>query len=131
MVLAIFIMSILSVSLVTLAVGFAQDASRTRLGAEDAQLRQILLAGADDLRAKISAGAMPAGGAGAATVESALLPQTLRDQQAGLAIAPLADDSANARSFEFTATMSHRQLAEKVRFAQQNGVWMLAGAEMQ
>jgi type II secretory pathway component PulK len=115
---AITLIMLVGVALVALGRHFAADVKRTRAQATDAQLRQLLTAGAA-MTVKDSP----------TTQQSVRLPQELADQGASLSIeySRIDDDHRDAT---IRARLASRTVEQTIRFERQAGRWRPVAATL-
>jgi hypothetical protein len=119
MITAIMLLSLTAVTITLLGSALVNQARRTQLAAEDAQLRQLLVAGADIARTKLSS-------SGSFTVD---LPPSLRDESAALTI-QIQDNPSGQKIATIKATFPHHSLSQQLTFTSQNSAWQLTGATL-
>lgn len=124
MVIAIVMVGLIAMSLATLGITFALQASRTQSQAEEAQLRQLLLAGAQAACAQATANSGPH-----PAIWSLSLPNVLCRQGATVTLETFFDSSGRLL-IHIEAALPHRRLAQDVRFKQEGGAWHLVLAEL-
>jgi hypothetical protein len=125
---AILLLLLVAATLVTLATTFAADARRTRTHSADAQLRQLLTAGAIAAAEQLKSGELP-------SAEKAIaLPPDLTDRGATLTIHRAHDGDGGGTRDSATvvvnAALANRQARQTVRFARREGRWTATAAEI-
>ena len=121
-ILAITLILLVSATLVALASAFAADARRTRLITSDAQLRQLLTAGAIAAAQQLQADEMPAG------EKTIALPSELASADASLTLTATRD--GDALRVIVVAALPGRSIRQTLSFAQRQGQWALIGARL-
>jgi hypothetical protein len=125
---AIALLLIVAATLPVLASVFTADAKRTRTQKEDAQLRQLLTAGAAFAKGQATADA--GSGAGATTHPTAIaLPQELVDDGATVTCS-ISRESADRVSATIRATLGRRCKEQTVTFARRDGAWHVVDAKL-
>jgi hypothetical protein len=122
---AIALIGIVTITMAVLAGEFHVQAVRTQNANDDAQLRQLLLSGAEFARQRVEAGA-PA----AVLTGAIVLPDSPVMQAATLELSMQDDANPQERAIEIRAAIMHRHAAQRVHFSRRNGVWVLASAEL-
>jgi hypothetical protein len=110
-IMAIFMLILVGAVLATTAAYFTAEAKRTRRDAQDAQLRQLLTAGA-------------AAACQSDSVTTIDLPNELSSQQANVEIAPLNSDG-DARDVTIKATLDSRHVSELLRLTRSGDRWTI------
>lgn len=123
---AMAVVALAAVALASLAALLASDGRRTRDALNDAQLRQLLLAGADEAGRRV--GADDAGAGGGTTVA---LPPDL--EAAGgsvrLTVDPSGFGGGDVRVVHVEATYAGRRGGQVLRFRREGGGWRLANTQ--
>jgi hypothetical protein len=124
---SVMIMALVALSLASVVLGaagmmVAGDVRRTRAASDDAQLRELLLAGAQIGQFRLQ-NSWTAGQS--VTVN---LPPALKDQDATLILQPIDPESATDRSVNIEATLGRHAMAERVHFIQRDGHWQIDDA---
>ena len=117
---AVTMLALVGVTLAAMGSLFAAEARRTRDATAEAQLRQLLLAGAAVATQRIPLTAE-------ATVE---LPPSLAADGARLVVRPMKAPDANAVVIEVDAAVADRQMTQTLRYAQRDGRWQVDGATL-
>jgi hypothetical protein len=120
MVIAIVLLGLSAMTLTALGVTFSTQVRRTQMAAEDAQLRQLLLAGATFARDKVVAHSF-----GKFEV---LLPDSLRHDQAVLNVDIQAGASDSERIVEVAASLPRHQTSQRLVLSLQSGAWQITQA---
>ena len=113
---------------VALAVGrlFAADLKRTQLQADEAQLRQLLLAGSADVTAHLNTNP----GQAPAQARDLVLPQELQAQHANVHVTPAAPKGDSLEATARAECYGHVR-EQELRYARDGGRWRLVSAELQ
>ena len=124
---AMAVVALAAVALASLAALLVSDGRRTRDALDDAQLRQLLLAGADEATRRV--GANDAGAAGGGT--SLALPSELAagGGSVRLTVDPPAVGEADVRVAHVEATYAGRRGGQVLRFRREEGGWRLVEAQ--
>ena len=128
MIVAIAMLALVSASLLLLTRQFAYEGQRTRTNWEDAQLRQLLLAGAQDVADRASHWNGPA-----PTEPWRLdLPEALADESRQSASLTAQPRSAAADGIEvrLEARLGHRQAAQTLHLRKASGKWSVTGVTL-
>jgi hypothetical protein len=123
MVTAIVLLGMVAIALVTLGAAFVFQSRRTLALAQDAQLRQLLLAGTQEAQSRLAASGLDKN----ISIE---LPNDLRQQGASLALQPQPDASAGQAIIQIQAALPRHRMAQRVRLAQHAGGWEVIAAEL-
>jgi hypothetical protein len=123
MVVAIVLIGLVATASAVLAIDFAAQARRTQSFAEDAQLRQLLLAGAQAAPRQLQAGTPP-------ERKSISLPDLLIEQGGVLTLQTLPAASPDEKLVRIEASLPRRHLAQDLRFTKRDGSWRIAAAEL-
>jgi|GEM_PF-2687457 len=123
----VLMMAVVLVGLIGLGIaGIAQvcriDMVRTRARAQDAQLRELLLAGADVAIARLANGSAVDG--------MITLPDDLTAQGAKIVLHAQAAAGADAKEVTIEASFSMHQLSQDLHFVRSQGAWQLNSAEL-
>ena len=122
MVVAVVLIFIIGMTLSSLGFSTYMQMMRTQTLSEDAQLRQLLLAGMEIARGRLQT---------SAKVEAPLaLPDSLGADAATLALHLKSDPAAGQQTIQIDAAVSNRRLSQTVQFAQRGGAWQLTSAEL-
>ena len=128
---AILLLVIVAAMLPVIAGAFTANAKRTRTQADDAQLRQLLIAGAMFAKGQATAGAGGEIGAGATTQPTAVdiaLPPGLADAAAKLTYS-LARSDADHASATIRAQLGSRSMQQTLALERHpDGTWHATGA---
>ena len=118
---AVLMISIVAGSLAALTLAFAAQAKRTARQAQDAQLRQLMLAG--QVAAQQAVGQSKSG--------EVALPADLRSAGASLRYETIQGDAADEMQFRIVATLGEgRSMSQTLRFARAGERWELRSAEL-
>lgn len=118
---AVLMISIVAGSLAALTLAFAGQARRTTRQAQDAQLRQLLLAG--QVAAQQAIGQSKSG--------EVVLPPDLRSAGASLRYEAVQGDAADEMQFRIVASLGEgRSMTQTLRFARAGDHWELRSAEL-
>jgi hypothetical protein len=120
---AIFLLLLIAAVLPALAMTFAADAKRTRSQAEDAQLRQLLLAGAISATRQAAAGGFPT------TRRTVALPSELTADGADVSLSSEQRD-ADRTAVTVRATLGKRSREQVLRFERRDDAWQPAAASI-
>jgi len=122
---AIVLLAVVSGALVVLARRVSYEVSRTRTTAEDAQLRQLLMAGARRAVAKSAVW----GNSPVAATWQMHLPEPLASAGASVSLdlAPTPEGTVKVR---IEARVEPRQALQTLDFKHVNGMWYAAGAHL-
>jgi hypothetical protein len=120
MVIAIVLMGLCAMTLTALGVTLSAQVRRTQIAAEDAQLRQLLLAGATFAREKTVSNSL-----GKFEV---LLPDSLRHDSALLNVDIQAGTSDSERIVQVKASLPHHQNSQRLLLTLQSGAWQIVQA---
>jgi len=120
MITAIALLSLTAMTITLLGMTLFNQARRTQIAAEDAQLRQLLIAGTTfaQSRVSVSSGRF-----------SVAIPETLRQDSAELTV-DIRADSAGDKIAEVDASLPHHRLSQQLTFSLQNGVWQITAANL-
>jgi len=120
MITAIALLSLTAMTITLLGMTLFNQARRTQIVAEDAQLRQLLIAGTTfaQSRVSVSSGRF-----------SVAIPDALRQDSAELTV-DIRADSAGDKIAEVDASLPHHRLSQQLTFSLQNGVWQIAAANL-
>lgn len=121
-ILAITLIILVGTTLAVVASAFSADARRTRMAVADAQLRQLLTAGAVIAQAQLRAGNIQA------EHQSADLPPELNDRAATLTV--LTSVESGTATIVVEATVAADRARQVLRFAQRDGNWSITSAEL-
>jgi hypothetical protein len=122
MVMALIVFSLVATTMTMLAVGAMIENKRTRIAMEDAQLRQLLIAGELAAQSSLQKGA---------TADSTLaLPDAL--QQPGAAVKMRIEPGAtpDERWIEVEASLPRHRISQRVHVMQHNAIWEITGAQL-
>ncbi len=119
---AIIVFGMVAVTIVSLSAAFSVQAGRAYSQSQDAQLRELLLAGAQAARARLdSQSAFPV------TIP---LPSSLSDQGATLLLTRQSPQSPDAAVIDIQASLPHHALAQRLQFSHASGTWQLIDAQL-
>jgi len=114
MVTVIFLMSFTAMTLTVLTLTIFSQARRGQVSSQDAELRQLLTAGANFAQTQLQS---------QTTVHTAIpLPDSLRQQSAELTI-DIDSISPTQKIVEIQASLPHHHLSQKITFELQQNVW--------
>jgi hypothetical protein len=122
MLMALVALGMASVVLGAAGMMVAGDARRTRPAAVDAQLRELLLAGAQISQFRLQS---------SWSVDQSVtvnLPPALKDQNATLVLEPIGPESATDRAVYIEATLGRHAMGERVHFIQRSEHWQIDDA---
>jgi type II secretory pathway pseudopilin PulG len=123
MVTAIVLMGLVALTLAALGSAFVVQSHRTQALAEDAQLRQLLLAGALEAQSRLAA----------STLEQRVsipLPAELADRGASLILQPDPDAPAGQAILRIEAALPRHRMAQRLTLSQTAGRWQITNAEL-
>jgi hypothetical protein len=121
MVTAIMLLSLTAMTMTLLGMTLFNQARRTQIIGEDAQLRQLLIAGTAFAQTRI---------ASVSTAHFAVpLPDTLRHDSADLTV-DIHPASAGQKIAEISASLPHHHLSQQLTFSSQNDVWQITAANL-
>jgi hypothetical protein len=118
---AIALLLLIAVTLATLATAFAADARRTRVRAAEAQLRQVLTAGAITAAAQLDGGEVPAG------EKPLTLPQALADAGA-TAMITYTRQGGQVAIVHVRGDSAGRSMSQTLHFKRSGATWAIASA---
>jgi hypothetical protein len=121
MITAIMLLSLTAMTITLLGATLFNQARRTQIVGEDAQLRQLLIAGTAFAQTRVSSDS-----SGRVSVA---IPDSLRQESAKLTV-DIRDGSGGSKIAEVGASLPHHQLSEQLTFSSQNGVWQLTDANL-
>jgi type II secretory pathway component PulK len=124
MVTAIFLMSLVTMTLTLLIAGISGDARRTQTLSEDAQLRQLLLAGTEIARSQLPATISQT------TNLPTMLPTSLQQQSAALKITIQSIQSPTDIIIEIEASVPRHKMTDQVHLTQSNGHWEVISSSL-
>jgi hypothetical protein len=122
MVMAIVLVGMVATTLVALSAGFAHQATRTRLLAEDAQLRQLLLAGTQIAAARLH-DSRPADGV-------VTLPDSLQLSGAALTIRMVSGAPGQDQVVEILAILPRHRLSQQLHLQARDGQLQITSAQL-
>jgi hypothetical protein len=114
MITAIFLMSLVTMTLTVLIAGVVGEARRTQSFTEDAQLRQLLLAGAEIARVQFQTSQQPV-----------TLPDALQKEGAKLTITIQSRQSPDDATVEIEASLPHHHMTDQLHLTRTNGQWQI------
>jgi len=123
MVTAIVLMGLIALTLAALGTAFVIQSRRTLALAEDAQLRQLLLAGALEAQSRLAASALDK------NIPIAL-PDELRDRGAALALHPEPNAPTGQAIIQIDAALPRHRMSQRVMLLQIDGRWQITAAEL-
>lgn len=118
---AIVLLSLTAMTITLLGATLFNQARRTQIIGEDAQLRQLLIAGTAFAQTKV-----PSDASGRFSVA---VPDVLQQDSAELTVDIHADSTGN-KIAEVEASLPHHRLSQQLTFSSQNGVWQLSDANL-
>jgi type II secretory pathway component PulK len=121
MITAIMLISLAGIAMTVMGVAFNMQATRTHLQAEQAQIRQLLLAGAEETRERLEQG-KPVDG-------SITLPAYLAENGASLKLNSEGPTNG-ASTIEIEASLPGCRSTQEVKFAGTGSHWHLVSAEL-
>jgi type II secretory pathway component PulK len=121
-IIAIFMIAFVGITVAIIGDDFYRQSRRSTLAEDDAQLRQLLIAGQEILHSRLSASKTPD--------DPIPLPQILTDRQAHLAIQSASSDSSSTHTFTISAALPHRTISQRVSYSLDNSKWILTSAEL-
>jgi hypothetical protein len=121
MVTAIMLLSLTAMTMTLLGMTLSNQARRTQIAAEDAQLRQLLIAGSDFAQTRIASVS--------AAHFAVPLPDALQHDSAQLTI-DIHPDSAFQKTAEISASLPHHHLSQQLIFSSQNDAWQITAANL-
>ena len=122
MVAAISLFGLVAITIVSLASVFSVQARRAYSQSQDAQLRELLLAGAEAARARLdSNSSFPA---------NIPLPTTLSQEQATLTLTRQSPESADSAVIAIQASLPRHTLSQRLTFSRQSNSWQLTAVEL-
>jgi hypothetical protein len=124
MVTAIFLMSLVTMTLTVLIAGVFGDARRTQTLSEDAQLRQLLLAGTTIARSELPNSVTQTGDL------PVTLPNSLQQAGATLKITIQSIQSPADAIVEIEVSLPHHQMTDQVHLTQSNGHWEVISSSL-
>jgi hypothetical protein len=124
MVIAIFLLSLVAMTLTALSAAIIAEARRTQIQGEGAQLRQLLHAGARiaqvELRSPVSANEhLPA-----------TLPASLQQSGAGLIIVVQSIPSSDDVILDVEASLPRHRMSSEIHLKNVGGQWLIAGFDL-
>jgi hypothetical protein len=123
MVTAIFLLSLVTMTMTVLIAGVSGDARRTQMLSEDAQLRQLSLAGAEVARSQLPADART----GRLPV---ILPNSLRQNGAALTITIQSGQSPDDIQLEIEASLPRHRMTNHLHLTRTSGRWQIIAASL-
>jgi type II secretory pathway component PulK len=119
---AIVLIAVVAMCLAAIGATSFMQAERSRSLAEDAQLRQLLLAGADVARNRLEK---------SAPMDAAMsLPDSLTEQGAAVTLQTQKGADADHQNIEISAVMARRSLSQQVHLVHESGSWQIVSAEL-
>lgn len=122
MVTAIFLLSLVAMTLTALSAELFVQAGRTQVLVEDAQLRQLLLAGSVFAESHLESAS--------STPLSVSLPDALPRQSAALTVEVRPGASASQRIAEIEASLPRHQLSQQLHFSREGDSWRMTEAKL-
>ena len=119
-ILGVVLLGLIAVALALLTKQLGYELQRTRSAYEDAQLRQLLLAGAQDAAAR--AGRWSAQGPAAPGAWKVELPADLNAQDASISIEAM-EAGPDGRTVRIEARLSYRRAEETLEFSRTDAGW--------
>ena len=120
MVTAIVLMSLVGITLTMLTVAMRGDSRRTQLAEDDAQLRQLLLAGS----------AFAVSHADSNGHFSVPLPESLRERSAELSVEIQSGQGSDEKIAEIEADIAKHGVSERIHLSRQGGNWRVDRANL-
>ena len=120
---AVTLIGLVGVMIAALASLFAAEARRTRDAAAEAQLRQLLVAGAWVANERVR-------GASPVTESSIELPASLTADGARVTLAAAPAPDANTVLINVNAALGEREMSQSLRFVRRDAQWRLAEATL-
>ncbi len=124
MITAIFLMSLVTMTLTVLMTAICGDAQRTKSLNEDAQLRQLLLAGAEFAQLKLPDSISQVGHI------PFTLPNSLKKDGANLTIEIQTINSPTDVNLEIEATLPHHKMTSHLRLVRPADHWQITEAHL-
>ncbi len=124
MITAIFLMSLVTMTLTVLIAGVAGEARRTQTQSEEAQLRQLLLAGAEIAQSQLPASITQTGQLPVS------LPDQLKQEGATLTITIQSIQSPEEVTIEMEATLPHHQMTDQLHLTHTTGQWQITASSL-
>jgi type II secretory pathway pseudopilin PulG len=124
MITAIFLMSLVTMTLTVLMTTIYGDAQRTQSQTEDAQLRQLLLAGTEFAQLNLPNSVSQLGNI------PITLPNSLRDDEASLTIEIQTIHSPSDVELEVDATLPHHKMTNHLHLTRQANRWQITEAHL-
>jgi hypothetical protein len=123
MVTAIVLLGLTSIAMAVIGVAFKMQATRTQLQIQQAQIRQLLLAGSKEAQERL--------GSGKQVDEAVVLPAELAESAAVLTLSSSDRATGTGRvTVEIEAALPHCRGAERVVFAGSGSDWRMVSAEL-
>ncbi|MGD0464048.1 MAG: hypothetical protein ABSB74_16320 [Tepidisphaeraceae bacterium] len=123
MVTAIFLVSLVTMTLTVLIAGVVGEARRTQMLSEDAQLRQLLLAGTEIARSQLPAEAQT----GQLPVT---LPNSLRQAGAALTITIQSRQSPDDVQIEIEASLPRHRMTDRIHLTRATAEWQVVSSAL-
>jgi len=123
MVTAIVLLGLVALTLASMGVAFVFQSQRTLSLAQDAQLRQLLLAGTFEARTRLAA-------SGLDKPVSLDLPDDLREQGATLKLEPQPDTAAGQITIQIEATLPRHRMAQRIHLLRLDTRWQVISADL-
>jgi hypothetical protein len=124
MLLALALVALAGAAAVAVTAAVTRDFQRTHREGDDAQLRQLLLAGAADVSARLQAGQ------GATEAWSVALPKELVDRGGTLRVSPSRDPKDGEIVLTVHAELSRRAREQELHFTRTDGRWRITSASI-
>jgi hypothetical protein len=121
MVTAIMLLSLAAITVTLLGVTITNQVRRTEMAAEDAQLRQLLSAGAAVAQTRVASNS-----SGRFSIS---LPDALKQLSAELTV-DIHDVSPAQKIAEVDASLDNHHRSQRLTFALQNGAWQISRADL-
>jgi type II secretory pathway pseudopilin PulG len=123
MVTTIVVMGLIALTLAGLGRAFVMQSRRTLALAEDAQLRQLLLAGALEAESRVAAGGLDKN-------ISIPLPDELRNRGAALTLQPEPNAPTGQAIIQIDAALPRHRMSQRITLSQIDGRWEITAAEL-
>jgi len=125
MIIAMAMIGVVGIALLALATRFAAESKMTRYGGQDAQLRQILLAGAVAARQQMGQPDTPRQGQ-----RLVVLPADIDGEDASLVLRFEPSAADGVRNVLIDASLDGRLLRQTLRFEQSDSQWRIVEATL-
>jgi hypothetical protein len=122
LIVAIALVAMVAMTIASIGFVMRTEVLRTRAAGDEAQLRQLLLAGTQTARARLAAAGGKADGAMA-------LPDSLAGAGASVSLTE-ESTAADQAAVRIEASLGSRRLSQVVHFVQKSGAWQVDAAEL-